>query len=131
MRKSVILGWNLVLGGAILVFASGCLFKKSEAKTPFANPPGTIQMTDAQGRVVTTTPGARSAGQVVKVNSGSQFVVLTFPIGSLPAPDQRLHVYRNGLKVAEVVVTGPVLDDNIVADVVAGTVQLGYETRSD
>jgi hypothetical protein len=115
----------------LLIFGGGCLFKKSQPKPVFSDPPATIRMTDAQGHVITATPGARLAGRVVKVNAASQFVVLNFPIGSLPAPERRLHVYRNGLKVAEVVVTGPVLDDNIVADVVVGSAELGDDIRSE
>ena len=121
---------NLVTLGALLL-GSGCLFRKSSPKPAFSDPPRTIQITDAQGQIVTATPGARLVGKVVRVNPASQFVVLNFPIGKLPIPDQRLHLYRNGLKIGELVVTGPILDDNIVADVVVGAAQLGDEARSE
>jgi hypothetical protein len=130
MRMSFVVGWN-VLAAGLLLAGSGCFLKKSQPKPAFSNPPGTIRMTDAQGRVLTTSPGAHLAGKVVKVNPASQFVVLTFPIGKLPVPDQRLYLYRNGLKTAEVVVTGPVLDDNIVADIVAGSAGVGDEARTE
>ena len=47
----------------------------------------------------------------------------------LPALEQRLIVYRGGLKVGEVKVSGPQQDDNIVADIVAGQAEAGDEVR--
>jgi hypothetical protein len=55
--------------------------------------------------------------------------VLTFPLGAMPALERRLNVYRNGLKVAEVKITGPQLDINIDADMVAGECRIGDEVR--
>ena len=43
--------------------------------------------------------------------------------------EQRLNLYRNGLKAGEIKVTGPQLDENVVADIVAGDAQLGDEAR--
>jgi outer membrane murein-binding lipoprotein Lpp len=43
--------------------------------------------------------------------------------------DQRLVVYREGNKVAELNVTGPEKDDSIVADIAAGEVKIGDEVR--
>jgi hypothetical protein len=43
--------------------------------------------------------------------------------------DQQLFLYRAGLKVAELKVTGPQNDDNIVADLVNGDAQTGDEVR--
>jgi hypothetical protein len=65
----------------------------------------------------------------VSVNAGARFVVLTFPIGQMPALERRLNVYRRGLKVGEVKITGPQRDDNTVADVLAGEAQAGDEVR--
>lgn len=69
-------------------------------------------------------------GKVAKVNVDGRFVVLTFPIGHLPTLDQRLSIYRRGLKVGEVRITGPQLDDNVVGDLAAGEAQAGDEVRS-
>lgn len=44
---------------------------------------------------------------------------------------KRLNVYRNGLKVGELKVTGPQRDNNTVADIVAGECQVGDEVRED
>lgn len=75
------------------------------------------------------TPDTRVTGKVVRVNPSGQFVVLNFPIGRLPSLQQRMDLYRNGMKVGEVLVTGPHLDDDIVADIVAGAAERGDEAR--
>ena len=56
-------------------------------------------------------------------------MVVGFPIGSVPATDTRLSVYRQGLKVAEMKVTGWARENNIVADIAAGECQVGDEVR--
>jgi hypothetical protein len=76
------------------------------------------------------TPDTLLVGKVAKVNVDGRFVVLTFPIGHLPALQQQLNIYRRGLKVGEVRVTGPQLDDNVVGDIAAGDAQPGDEVRS-
>ena len=48
----------------------------------------------------------------------------------MAAAEQRLNLYRRGLKVGEVKVTGPAREDNIVADLVAGEAEVGDEARS-
>ena len=55
--------------------------------------------------------------------------MLNFPIGHLPSADQQLSIYRLGLKVGEVKVTGPQMDDNVVGDLVAGDAAAGDEVR--
>ena len=75
------------------------------------------------------TPGNSLVGKVTFVSATARFVVLTFPIGHLPAIEQRLNVFRSGLKVGEIKVTGPQYDDNIVADVLAGDAEMGDEVR--
>ena len=69
-------------------------------------------------------------GKVTKVNLEGHFVVLTFPIGHLPALEQHLNLYRHGLKTGEVRVSGPQLDDNIVGDIIAGEAQPGDDVRA-
>jgi hypothetical protein len=66
---------------------------------------------------------------VALLNSGSGFVILTYPIGKLPRVGQRLSVYRNGMKVGELIVTQPQHDQNTAADIVAGEAQAGDEAR--
>jgi hypothetical protein len=75
------------------------------------------------------TPAQGLSGKVASVNTAGKFVVLSFPIGQMPAFEQSLNVYRKGLKVAEVKVTGPKLDENIVADVAQGSAEIGDDVR--
>jgi hypothetical protein len=71
------------------------------------------------------TPDFSLAAKVVSVNTVGRFVVLSFPSGALPKLDQTLFLYRAGLKVAELRVTGPQQESNIVADLVSGDAQVG------
>ncbi len=75
------------------------------------------------------TPETVLIGTVARVNQEGRFVVMTFPIGHLPILNQRLSVYRQGLKVGEIRVTGPQLDDNVVGDISAGEAQATDEVR--
>jgi hypothetical protein len=79
---------------------------------------------------VIMTPDTQLVGKVSRVNMDARFVVMTFPIGHLPSLDQQLSVYRRGLKVGEVRVTGPQLDDNVVGDLGVGEAQAGDEVRA-
>jgi len=74
-------------------------------------------------------PANALTGKVVSYNAVGRFVVLNFPVGQMPVMDQNLSLYRAGLKVADVKITGPQRDDNIVADLVAGEAQVGDEVR--
>src|SRR5437588_9095139 len=61
-------------------------------------------------RSVVVTPGRATTGRVASVNAPGHFVVLTFPLGTMPASEKRLNVYRTGLKVGEVKISGAPLD---------------------
>ena len=76
------------------------------------------------------TPDFSLAAKVVSVNTIGRFVVLSFPASLMPRVDQTLFLYRAGLKTAEVRVTGPQQDNNIVADLVSGDAEVG-DTVSD
>jgi hypothetical protein len=81
---------------------------------------------------VLVTPAVANSGRVTSVNPASRFVVITYPLGvPLPAIERKLDVYRAGLKVAEVKITGPSRDLNTVADVTAGACQPGDEVRGN
>lgn len=83
----------------------------------------------AQGIIV--TPGGSLPGTVVSVNPTARFAVLRFPIGHMPPLDQRVSAYREGLKVADLKISGPQRDIHIVADVIAGECRAGDEVRAD
>jgi hypothetical protein len=67
---------------------------------------------------------------VVSVNRVGQFVVLSFPASAMPQTGLTMFLYRDGLKVAEVHVSGPQQNNEIVADMVSGDAQVG-DTVSD
>jgi hypothetical protein len=77
--------------------------------------------------IVTAESGLH--GKVIKMNPEGRFVILNFPIGHMPALEQRMNVYRRGLKVGEIKITGPQMDDDIVGDLVNGEALPGDEVR--
>ena len=116
---------SVILLGALAL--SGCARKKAADS-------GSQPQPRAGARTVTpppiVTPASALAGKVVGVNSPGRFVVLNFPLGKMAAPEQRLDLYRRGVKVGEVKITGPQREDNIVADLVSGDAELGDDVRS-
>ena len=114
---------GLVLASALL---AACVARKAAPNSSSIQ--GSTNSTTAK---LIVTPELGLIGRVVAVNLSSRFVVLNFPVGYLPALEQRLHLYRQGLKVGEVKVTGPQQDDNIVADLVVGESQVGDEAREN
>ena len=102
----------------MLALLSGCTHVKSK---PPARP--TVPA------IAVVTSDTSLAGKVVSYNSAGRFVVLNFPSGQMPQMNQRLFLYRAGLKVAEVKVTGPQNDDDTVADLVSGDARTGDEVR--
>lgn len=125
--------FSVVLLGA-LAFA-GCRGRTSPAP-PTAGPSragggraeGAVSRTN-HGLII--TPEIVLAGKVALVDMTARCVVLTFPLGKMPTLEQRLSLYRRGLKVGEVKVTGPQREDNIVADLVAGEAEAGDEARGE
>jgi len=70
-------------------------------------------------------------GKVYSVNTALHFAVLDYSLKSLPNIGDRLFIYRQGIKVAEVRVSGPQMNSNIVADILAGEVKTGDEVRKN
>ncbi len=108
----------------VAVSGAGCAGRKSAAASVQRQPAPQAATTKA-----IITPDTRLVGKVVSFDPDGRFAVLNFPIGHLPALGQRLGVYRLGLKVGEIHVTGPQRDDNIVGDVIAGEARTGDEVR--
>lgn len=81
------------------------------------------------GSQTIVTPDVSLVAKVISFNPVGRFVVLNFPSGQLPKLQQTLFLYRAGLKTAEVRITGPQSDNNIVADVVSGEAQAGDTVR--
>ncbi len=109
-----------------LLIVPGCAHGKRQAASPGKQAP---LFTPQPSQKLILTPDTALVGKVVRVNTPARFVVMSFPIGHLPALEQTLSVYRLGLKTGEIKVTGPQLDDKVVGDVVAGEVQPGDEVR--
>jgi hypothetical protein len=116
------------------MLAAGCAGGKKVSSATAAKPDAgaraaaTSRTTTNQTLIV--TPENALVGKVALVNAVGRFVVLNFPLGKMAAVEQRLNLYRRGLKVGEVKVTGPQREDNIVADLVAGEAEVGDEARS-
>lgn len=119
----------------LFVFAlSGCA-RKAIADKPVTAQPRAGSAAGPTSATVTNqtlmgTPDSLLGGKVVHVNTAGRFVVLNFPPGRMAAIEQRLNLYRGGVKVGEVKVTGPARETNIVADLVAGEAEVGDDTRS-
>jgi len=107
----------LLLAGML---AAGCVFHKAKKKAP-APAAHTTQ--------TVVTPDNSLTARVASCNATGRFVVLSFPVSQMPKLDQTLFLYRDGLKVAEVKVTGPQRDNNVVADLVSGDAIVGDEVR--
>lgn len=119
----------------ILLVVTGCVSKKAAG----AKPKAAVAVQDAADAKTGTKSDAKPAvivtpdnlliGKVAVYNTAGRFVVLDFPLGRMPVIDQTLFVYRQGLKVGEVKVTGPERDHNTVADLVSGEARKGDEVR--
>ena len=106
----------------VLLFAFlaiSCKHKSAPAAKPAAAP----------AKVVVTADVSAGA-KVVSVNTVGRFVVLSFPNGDLPKVQQTMFLYRAGLKVAAIKITGPQQGNNIVADLVSGEAKTG-DTASE
>jgi hypothetical protein len=104
----------------IAVAVAGCSSSKKSAAAvkPAVTAPKTI-----------ITPDTSLAATVISVNTIGRFVVLDFPNGQLPKLQQTLFIYHGGLKTAEVKITGPQSENNIVADLVSGEAKVGDTVR--
>jgi hypothetical protein len=81
---------------------------------------------------VIVTPAQGTTGRITSINPVVRYVVISYAVGvPLPPVEQRLSVYRAGLKVAEVKISGPSRDTHTVGDIIAGECQVGDEVRGD
>lgn len=123
-------GWSVLLAALV---AAGCASKTTPR--PAAGPPTAAARASAVPAAPASTaavaPGGPLVGRVASVNPNGRFVVISFPIGALPAADRPLSVYRAGLKVGELKVTRWQLDNLVVADIVAGECRPGDEAREE
>jgi hypothetical protein len=137
------------MGFSLMLAASGCKHTpapRDHAEESFSAVPGMPETAPqkkqakahAAARAVPVpqqtlivTPSSPHSGKVVSVNETARFVVISFPLNHMPALEQQLGVYRNGLKVAEIKITGPQSDEDTVADIRTGDVAVGDEVKTD
>ena len=121
----------LLCAGIFGFLGTGCAHraKQTSPKPVFAEPIAPAPTTNASQPKLIISPEEGLTGTVSKVNAIGRYVVLTFPLGHMPALEQHLNVYHQGMKVGEVRVTGPQLDDNIVADILSGEAAVTDEVR--
>ena len=104
--------------------SSGCSHPGHNAAAP-VRPPATGVTESSPSDKLSVTLQTGLEGKVSNVDPVGRYVILDFPTGSLPTLQQNLNDYHHGLKTAEIRVTGPQLDDTIVADIVSGQVSVG------
>jgi hypothetical protein len=75
------------------------------------------------------TPDNSLTAKVIRYNSVGRFVVLSFPIGQMPQNGQTFFLYRDGMKIGQVKITGPQRDNDTVADLIEGDAQQGDDVR--
>lgn len=92
---------------------------------------GTAAKSAAATSPAIVTSDSSLAATVVAVNPIGRFVVLSFSGLQMPKLGQAFFVYRSGLKVAEVKISGPQQDNNIVADLLSGDAQMGDTVRDE
>ena len=109
---------------ATVPLLAGCA---SRPAPKFGDASGSAPTSGKESPVV--RPSNELAGKVVSFNAVGRFAVLNFPLTRMASIGQTLFLYRGGLKVGEVKVTGPQKDDNIVADLVNGDAKVGDEVR--
>lgn len=111
---ALILGTTLALG-------AGCAASKTTAR-PAPKPKVAAAPIITADTAVTAT--------VASYNAVGRFVVLNFPDGNLPKHGQVFFIYRAGLKVGEVKITGPEHDNTLdVADLISGDARVGDVVR--
>ncbi|MDE3068736.1 MAG: hypothetical protein KGJ60_14475 [Verrucomicrobiota bacterium] len=110
----------LLLVGMVV---AGCA---SHKRKPMSGPAATPGAGSPQPIV---TPAQSPVARVVSYDAVGRFVILSFPVGQMPPEGRTLSLYRAGLKVGEVRITGPQNEDNVVADLIAGAAQVGDEAR--
>jgi hypothetical protein len=114
----------------VFLFLAGCSAKQQAPSALRHTPPAGAVIGRTNTAAVTVTPALNTVyGKVAHVNASDRFAVLTYPISRLPPIGKRLSVYRDGMKVGELKVTGPQYDPNTVADITAGEARAGDEVR--
>ena len=115
----------------VSLLAIGCT-GASKALRPSARsaPPSPSTRAQATNASPSETWRAEMVGEITSVRAAGQFAVVRFPVGVMPPPGTVLAVWRQGVKSAEVRVTGPQRDLLTVVDILKGECRIGDEVRS-
>ena len=124
----------LIFAASVCLLAPGCKSKPgahptvAKKATPAAS---TSSKTNAPVVASThqVTPASEIRGEISRVNAAARFVVIGFPVGVMPSKGAVLGVFRQGVKVGEIMVSGPQRDTFTVADILTGECRVGDETR--
>lgn len=79
----------------------------------------------------TVRPVYPVGGRIALVNEKARFVIIDFTNSRPPELEQKLAIYRAGLKVADVKVSGPFRNTTVAADIMAGEVRYGDEVKAE
>lgn len=126
---------SIVIVASALFLVVGCGSPRPDAASPVqpavVGQPAAAEPASEEPAGVVVTPDTSLSGKVALVNPNAKYVVVSFPIGSLPPAGKVMNVYRNGLKVGEIKITGPQRDFDTVADLINGSSQVGDEIREN
>ena len=100
----------------------------SEAASGGANPAGRA---GTPPRYPAMNPITPVQGRVTFVNAKLRFVIADFAFHLMPQVEQRLGLYREGVRVGGVRISGPSRGTTVVADVLSGEAQVGDQVRED
>jgi predicted nucleic acid-binding Zn-ribbon protein len=98
---------------------------ETPVSAPAPAPAATVQ--PVSNPVASIIPaGANFSGEVVILNMKEKFVVVNFKnSGSLPPENAQFSVFRNGVPIGSVRITGPVKPPFVPADIIQGEIQKG------
>lgn len=71
------------------------------------------------------------AGKVALVNPEARFVILDYSLSQMPPIGERLSVFRKGVRVGEVKISGQPQTGYVAADITTGEIRIGDESRRD
>lgn len=103
-----------------LSFLTAC--RSAQPASEASNPPST-------GPLV--TPEASNIGNVALVNDTAKYVIVSFRGGTAPAQGEKFSLYRRGLKVGEIRISGPQDNALTAADLLNGSAKIGDELLKD
>ena len=123
-QNPLINGGMRLLVWILAIALAGCA--KTRAVKEGSQGPGSKAGSNVPKNKLTLAPG-----RIDSVNTKARYVVISFPLGTMPSIDTLLSVYRQGVKVAEVKVTAPQQNNFTAADIIAGECHVGDEVRSN